>query len=82
MTKFLPILSKKYTEDFLREPLPSERECVNGDKCWSVFYYGFALREFIFPGEPQQKPAPAPQAMCIMCDRYEVAVKMMEQRMK
>ena len=82
MAKFLPVVSREYVKQYMREPLPDERECVNGEKCWSKCYYGFALREFIFPGEPQQKAAPAAQAMCIMCNRYEAAVKLMELRIK
>tara|TARA_B100000963_G_scaffold360203_1_gene390214 strand:+ start:12234 stop:13001 length:768 start_codon:yes stop_codon:yes gene_type:complete len=66
---------RAYEEAFLREPIGSERQCVNNSECQGLRIMGstgFVLREFILPNAPI--PAPNdPRTLCIMCRRFEIA---------
>lgn len=48
----IPFRSRKEEEDMMREPLPFERQCINGDKCEALFINksngipGFIMVEF------------------------------------
>ena len=50
----IEVVSREYEEEFLREPLGTERPCVMGDNCQGHQLYhiksdGFTLREFLLP---------------------------------
>ena len=66
---------RAYEESFLREPIGSERQCINNSECQGlriVGSTGFVLREFILPNRPA--PAPNdPRTLCLMCRRFEIA---------
>lgn len=71
----LECVPRKYEDDYLREPVGSERQCVNDDQCQGLRISnctGFVLREFILPSE-EAAPAKDARQMCLMCRRYEVA---------
>ena len=71
----LECVPRAYEDDYLREPVGSERHCINDDQCQGLKISnctGFVLREFLLPSQ-ESKPAEGSRQMCLMCRRYEVA---------
>ena len=78
----IEVVSREYEEEFLREPLGTERPCVMGDNCQGHQLYhiksdGFTLREFLLPSENEEfkrtGKLPEDGHLCLMCKRTEVA---------
>lgn len=75
-------VTRKYEEDFLREPIGSERPCLQGSNCEglqisSAKDRAFILREFLLPTQQKEfeetgKHAPT-RRTCLMCLRKELA---------
>lgn len=71
----LECVPRAYEETYLREPVGSERNCINDDQCQGlkcVNCTGFVLREFKLPSQ-EHESSEGPRQMCIMCRRYEIA---------
>lgn len=67
---------RAYEEEFLREPIGAERQCIRNGDCQGLQITGcsgFILREFIPPSAITDDIPSQPRGMCIMCRRYEVA---------
>lgn len=64
---------RAYENNFLREPVGSERLCARGKNCEALqidIDSPFILREFIYPGtEPQDM-----RSICLLCRRYEISL--------
>lgn len=64
--------TREYEEQFLREPVGSERACGRDQMCEGkqlTGIDGFVLREFLYPGEsPQQE-----RSLCLLCRRHEIS---------
>ena len=70
----LECVPRAYEESYMREPIGSERHCINEDNCQGLQISncsGFVLKEFKLPSEEASEPAN--RQMCIFCRRYEVA---------
>ncbi|MAI34443.1 MAG: hypothetical protein CMM07_22600 [Rhodopirellula sp.] len=66
---------RSYEEEYLREAIGSERNCVNDDQCQGLKISncsGFVLREYKLPSE-EPMASGSHRSMCLMCRRYEVA---------
>lgn len=64
---------RAYENNFLREPVGSERICARGKSCEALQLdvdSPFILREFIYPGtEPSDM-----RSICLLCRRYEISL--------
>ena len=70
----LECVPRAYEEDYMREPVGSERHCINEESCQGLQISncsGFVLREFKLPSEEDKHETS--RQMCIFCKRYEVA---------
>lgn len=79
----VPFRSRKQEEEMMREPLPFERQCVNGDKCEGLYIGqsngipGFILVEFpsqndiSFFNINNKWPDSLP-SLCVICSRKEM----------
>jgi len=79
----VPFRSRKQEEEMMREPLPFERQCVNGDKCEGLYIGqsngipGFILVEFpsqsdiSFYNVNNKWPDTLP-SLCVICSRKEM----------
>lgn len=71
----LECVPRAYEESYLREPVGSERNCINDDQCQGLKISnctGFVLREFKLPSK-EDECNDGHRQMCIMCRRYEIA---------
>ena len=75
----LPIVSKEYEEQFLREPVGNERSCSAGRDCEGMCINGspgFVLREFLLPAENQRflltGQLPRNPKLCLLCTRKDL----------
>ena len=75
-------VTRKYEEDFLREPVGSERPCLMKSNCEglqisSARDRAFILREFLLPSEMKEYEKTGKykteQRLCLMCRRKELA---------
>lgn len=78
----IEVVSRKYEEDRLREPIGSERPCIQGNeceglKCSKIEDQNFILVEFLLPSEQAEYDRmgnyPQEQRMCLMCKRSHIA---------
>ena len=63
---------RSYEEAYLREPVGTERQCANNEKCEGLHIpgcTGFILREFQYP----EGPPNSTRQLCLMCRRKEVS---------
>ena len=63
---------RQYEEDFLREPVGTERKCARGRLCEGIcltFENPFVLREFRYPGEESAET----RSLCLLCRRDEIS---------
>ena len=61
---------RAYEDEFLREPVGSERACTRGEDCEGLQVEGgdgFVLREFLYP----HTPPPDGSTLCRLCRRFE-----------
>ena len=74
-------VSRKYEEEFLREPKSNERQCLMGNKCEGLNISQakdrvFILREFLLPSEQTEYEKtgkyPNEVRLCVMCKRVEI----------
>jgi len=74
--------SRNYENQFLREPIGSERPCLLGNNCEGLKISNakdraFILREFLLPSEQKiyenSGKYPTEQRLCLMCKRLECA---------
>ena len=75
-------VTREYEEEFLREPVGSERPCLLGNQCEGLKITmardkAFVLREFLLPSELKEYEATGKykpeQRLCLMCKRKEIA---------
>ena len=63
---------RAYEDEFLREPVGSERACTRGEDCEGLQVEGgdgFVLREFLYP----HTPPPDGSTLCLLCRRFEIS---------
>jgi hypothetical protein len=74
--------SRSYEQQFLREPIGSERPCLMGNGCEGLKINNakdraFIVREFLLPSEQKEYENsgkyPTEQRLCLMCKRLECA---------
>jgi hypothetical protein len=81
--KVTEIVSRKYQESFLREPINCERPCALGVACEGLHVTeavlsqsGFTLREFLLPSQlaAYEKTGEWPRepSLCLLCKRSEI----------
>ena len=75
-------VTREYEEEFLREPIGSERKCVLDSACEGLKIMmardkAFILREFLLPSEKREMDASSKcrpeRRLCLMCKRKEIA---------
>lgn len=75
-------VNREYEENYLREPIGSERPCLQGARCEGLHISSakdraFILREFLLPTEQAEYEAtgkyPPERVTCVMCRRKELA---------
>lgn len=75
-------VNRAYEEQFLREPIGSERPCLQGSNCEGLHISSakdraFILREFLLPAEQAEYEATGKysteRVTCVMCRRKELA---------
>lgn len=78
----IEVVTRKYEQRYLREPINDERPCIMCDKCQGmqlphINNQKFVLREFLLPSEEEQskrtKQWPKEGRLCILCKRAEIA---------
>lgn len=78
----IQVVTRKYEEQYLREPVGKDRPCIMGDQCQGMHLphvktNAFVLREFLLPTEEEEfkrsGTLPAEGRLCLMCKRSEIA---------
>ena len=85
------VMTREYEEEMLREPVGSERPCLNDEKCEgrlmaSGHSEGFTLRECLLPAELKKYEATGKHKpdrnFCLMCKRNDIMRGLIDTRAK
>jgi|TARA_B110000908_G_scaffold105488_1_gene124213 hypothetical protein len=82
--KVIEVVSRKYQDSFLREPINDERPCALGGACEGMHVTeavlsqsGFIIREFLLPSQLAEYEEtgewPREPSLCLLCKRSEIA---------
>ena len=78
----IEVVTRKYEEEFLKEPSKKERRCAMDSQCQGLQIPntgndGFILKEFLLPSEKKTLERsgkyPKERKLCLMCRRAEIA---------
>ena len=78
----IEVVTRKYEQGYMREPIGEERKCIMGENCQCMHLphikdQKFICREFLLPSEEEEykrtRQWPKEGRLCILCKRAEIA---------